>query len=304
MSGAYAHITLVNEVPEGLESIPGFPPRAILAVKRYLPYCELGAVSPDYPYLALGDSKAAKWADQMHYVRTGDMIHAGIERVRAMSSQTQLKCLAWLLGYAAHVTTDVTIHPVVELRVGPYEENKAGHRTCEMHQDAYIFQRLNIGEMGLADHLKHGIALCGSNEQLDTDIKELWRSMLQEVHPDMFMENSPDLDKWHRGFLMVVDWVEEGQRLIPFARHLAAEKGITYPAPDRTDPTYIENLTTPTGQAHYDEVFDLAKTNTGRVWSSVALGALEQDQGYRTLVANWNLDTGRDLIGGQYAFWS
>ncbi len=68
MPGAYAHMTLVNvrKEPQSLEAIPGFPADAISAVLDYFKFCELGAVSPDYPYLAIGDPGAARWADAMH----------------------------------------------------------------------------------------------------------------------------------------------------------------------------------------------------------------------------------------------
>ena len=75
----------------------------------------------------------------MHYERTGDMVKAGIEFIRGLSGEEKRKALAWLFGYTAHVITDATIHPVVELKVGPYAENKTDHRICEMNQDAYIF---------------------------------------------------------------------------------------------------------------------------------------------------------------------
>jgi len=94
----------------------------------------LGAVNPDYPYLALGDSGAAAWADEMHYNHTVAMMHSGIKHIHDISdNNARGKCIAWLLGYAAHVTTDVTIHPIVQLKVGPYEQNKKGHRVCEMN---------------------------------------------------------------------------------------------------------------------------------------------------------------------------
>ena len=163
MPGAYAHITLVNlaREPARLEAGPGLPKPAALALGRWFKYCELGAVSPDYPYLALGAAGAAAWADRMHYQRTGDMIKAGIECVRALTGAPRDKALAWLFGYAAHVITDTTIHPVVELKVGPYAQNKKAHRECEMNQDAYIFQRLNIGGVGVADYLESSIEQCG-----------------------------------------------------------------------------------------------------------------------------------------------
>ncbi len=64
------------------------------------------------------------------------------------------------------------VHPVVKLKVGPYAENKTRHRECEIHQDAYIFpRRLNLGTIGLAEHLTSGIGQCGQPghpDQLDT----------------------------------------------------------------------------------------------------------------------------------------
>ena len=68
MPGAYVHITLVNELKTTpiLENIFGSLTQAITSVLDYFKFCELGAVSPDYPYLVIGDSNAAKWTDMMH----------------------------------------------------------------------------------------------------------------------------------------------------------------------------------------------------------------------------------------------
>ena len=74
MPGAYAHITLVNilKAPHHLESVQGFDSYGATAVLDYFKFCELGAVSPDYPYLVPLDKKACAWADAMHYTNTGD----------------------------------------------------------------------------------------------------------------------------------------------------------------------------------------------------------------------------------------
>ena len=99
----------------------------------------------------------------MHYEKTGDMIKTGINLIRKLNGARQQKAFSWLLGYTSHVITDVTIHSVIELKVGEYQKNKDKHRICEMHQDAYIFQRLNLGEVGLAEHLDPGIWGCCEN---------------------------------------------------------------------------------------------------------------------------------------------
>ena len=73
MPGAFAHITLTNMLKETkrLDALGGFPDAAKAAALKYFMYCELGAVSPDYPYLAIGDQGAAKWADYIFCTTIG-----------------------------------------------------------------------------------------------------------------------------------------------------------------------------------------------------------------------------------------
>jgi len=308
MPAGYAHITLVNELkePRRLEGIPGFPREAILSVLKYSKFCELGAVSPDYPYLALGDEGAKRWADIMHgviphYNRTGEIIHAGVRRLQDLKGNGKKKGLAWLLGYTAHVATDVSIHPVVEMKVGPYERNKTDHRICELHQDAYIFRRLNLGGLGLSEYLDSGIAACRDAidpELLDRDIVLLWKGMLQDVHPEEFLVNPPDIDKWHDGFNFVIDKIaEEGDKLFPIARHLCMDVGLTYPGEGEIDPQFIRGLETPSGQQDYDMIFEAAMHNVGELWQAAASGATRGQKSYLAQIGNWNLDTGRDESG-------
>lgn len=299
MPGAYAHITLVNVLkePQRLEAVSNFPRPAISAVLDHFMFCELGAVSPDYPYLCLGDKMAARWADAMHYDHTGETLHAGIRTVAKLLGEDRRKALAWLLGYTAHVGADVTIHPVVELKVGDYATNQKAHRTCEMHQDAYIFQRLGLGDVGLSEHLDSGIGKCGYNGILDSTIAAAWNDMLRAVHPDEYKKNPPDANKWHRGFTKVVDAIEEGNQLMPMARHLAAGCGLTYPAVGDIDDQYILGLSTPNGKMSYDDIFDAAVRNVSALWSTVARGVLNGDKAHLTQITNWNLDTGRDNKG-------
>jgi len=308
MPGAFAHMTLVNMLrePLRLEAIPSFPGEAIPAVLDYFKYCELGAVSPDYPYLSVGDSNAARWADLMHYENTGDVINRAVEVLRGTAGETQRKGLAWLLGYSAHVAMDVTIHPVVELKVGPYHGNEKAHRVCEMNQDAYIFKRLNLGEIGLSEHLDSGISACSSERNpsnLDNDIIDIWANALSAVHPEEFASNFPEINNWHGQFKRMVDnFAEEGIKLFPLARHVAAGQGLTYPSLEEVDEQYIRAIDTPDGAMDYDDVFDSAVENVSQVWALVASGVLSQDDEYESAIGNWNLDTGRDESGA-LVFW-
>lgn len=307
MPAAYAHLTLVKllQNPMLLENIDGLPQQVIPAILRYGKYIELGSISPDYPYLVLGDERATEWADKMHYIQTGEMIHAGIGALRGRPASIQQKLLAWLLGYAAHVITDVCIHPIIELKVGPYAKNKTAHRICEMHQDVYIYRRLNLGDIGQAEYLDSGIGACGDpldRNRLDPDIKELWLHMLRVVYGNEVDANPPDIDRWHQGFRFIVDNIaEEGGRLIPIARHVAAGLGLVYTK--RPYSRYTHGLKVPGGSMDYDEVFDRALDSVARVWAVVASGILEDDQAYLTKLGNWNLDTGKDAAGS-LVYWS
>jgi len=311
MPGGYAHLTLVNTMREWVDGDDAIPVNVKIASADYLNFCELGGVSPDYPYLDVLDGDAASWADLMHYTRTGHMIHSGVERVAAMTGATQSKCLAWLLGYAAHVTADVTIHPIVELKVGPYQGNETAHRICEMHQDAYIYdQRMGLSKIGLSEHLDkdhNGIGAChrpGDEHRIDASVFDLWNGMLQDVHPGAHTLNPPDIDSWHARFGPIVDTIEEGSALPAFARHVAVNAGMVYPEPDEIDRAeYIDALDTPEGPLSYDVIFDRARANIAKVWGwighDVQAGQLDQARA----IGAWNLDTGRDVTG-KLVFWN
>lgn len=307
MSGAFAHITLVNIAKETkrLNAIPNFPKEIIKWLLHNFKYCELGCISPDYPYLDIKNSKSPEWADLMHYTRSGDMIYAGIAYIRKMEDGLpKRKATAWLLGYVAHMVTDVTIHPVIEMKVGPYADNKPSHRRCEMHQDSYIFARLNLGGVGISEHFDSGVRKCGKDGVIDPEISRLWAEMLNTVHSEKFIDNPPEIEGWHRAFdLMVNKIAEEGYKLLPLARHVAINCGLTYPTYDEIDYQYIKNLSTPYGPMDYDTIFDIAINNVLNVWAVIATAIVSEDTGYKKVVGNWNFDTGRDQ-NEKLVFWA
>ena len=225
MPGAYAHITAVNVAQKLLEGQEAFPREGLSIVFDWLHYIELGAVGPDYPYLdVVGGSKAAAWANAMHWDRTGDRIKVGIRVLSNMSPCLERKkALAWLLGLTAHVLMDVTVHPMVGIKVGPYEENKKAHRTCEMNQDTYIFQtRMNLS-IHYASHLKAGICRCSDPadaDKIDPDIFYVWNEMFKDVDIELYTTNGPCIDVWHHCFQKIVDHIAES-RLVALARHVA-----------------------------------------------------------------------------------
>ncbi len=300
MPGSYAHITLVNlaREPARLDVGPGMPDPAALALGQWFKYCELGAVSPDYPYLAIGATGATAWADLMHYKHTGDMVKAGVEVVRGLVGDTRDKALVWLLGYAAHVITDATIHPVVELKVGPYAQNKRANRECEMHQDSYIFQRLDVGGVGVGDYLRSGIEQCCAAGSLDPAVAEPWGAVLQRCYPQDASANPPDIARWHNGFTTVVETIGEGCHLIPIARHVGVDCGLTYPLLKEVDrAAYIDNLKAPHGGMSYDQVFEKALAHVIEGWHLIGEAVFNDSTAYQAAFWDWNLDTGRDSTG-------
>lgn len=177
-----------------------------------------------------------------------------------------------------------------------------------MHQDVHIFKtRMNL-DVGLAEFLDTGVRACGWDgdpDRLDEDIAQIWTAMMQAVHAQEFARNPPDVDLWHRRFGAVVDDIaEEGGRLIAIARHVAGDAGLTYPLEDELEHGHLKGLQCPRGGArHYDQIFDLAVKNVGKVWSWVANAALRGVGQELVQITHWNLDTGRDEHG-QLVFWA
>ena len=307
MSGAYAHLTMVNllRATKHIENRLHFSNPAAAALLSNLKFCELGAVSPDYPYLAIADGDSAKWADTMHWTRVGDTLKAGVAAVSAMDGEGRRKAFAWLLGYAAHVATDTTIHPVVNLKVGPYAQNKADHRRCEMNQDAWIWQRMNLGGVGLSEHLRNGLSRCATGGIVDAAVKTTWEAMLRTVHAQEFAGNPPQIDKWHAAFDLMVNKIgEEGNKLKPLARHVAVNLGLTYPLYAEVDQAFIKDLKVPGNRTmHYDQLFEHAMESVSVVWVAIEKAVFRGDQSGLAAIDNWNLDSGQDAAG-KFAFWS
>lgn len=302
MSGAYAHITVVNHAQKMVKS-SAMSHEAKYALGVHLKYAELGAVSPDYPYLASGQSK---WADNMHYVNTSTLLRAGIEGLKKMTGTDREKSISWLFGFAGHMATDMTIHPVVEGIVGPYETNKSAHRKCEMHQDSFVFQKMDLGDVGLTEHLRSGIASCTSaknDDQLDGAITGLWMGMLQAAYPGDHQVVKPDPHKWHGGFTGLLKALTTTNRLFPFSRHVATNLNLTYPAVSEIDEQYILNLKTPEGKMSYDDLFDRACKNVLSVWEGLDLALSGKSGTFLDTLKNWNLDTGKSVPQNEYVFW-
>lgn len=308
MPGGYTHLTMANELTERrtLERMPSMPAQIIAFAGPLKHYCELGVVSPDYPYLQLNSKSANHWADLMHYTATDGVIRQAIAILRGWQGERRDKGLMWLLGYFTHVVMDVVLHPVINIKVGDYATNQTKHRRCEMNQDVHVFrQRLNLS-VKLSEFLNSGTLRCGPNRtMLDNDIWELWTTALERTYPAEFARNAPHPNMWHTWFGTMVDKIaEEGDWLKALSRHvLDADPAYTYPPEDQLEMTYIEDLRTPDGKPiHFDALFDKAKSHACELWPLIARGVLEKDDTFAARLSSWNLDTGKDPAG-RYVFW-
>ena len=302
MAGAYAHITVVNHAQK-LARTALRSSEVKYALAMNLRYLELGAVSPDYPYLATGQSH---WADDMHCTRNSSLLKSGIANLQQLAGIERERATGWLFGLASHMATDMTVHPVVERLVGPWQGNQAAHRQCEMHQDAFIFQKLDLGDVGLTEHLRSGIASCVDADdarRLDPFISDLWLRMLRDTYPLNDGRARPDPDGWHRGFAGVLGAVNVANRLFPFARHVATNLNLTYPALDDVEDRYILNLQTPEARLDYEQVFQRACHNVVDVWCGLEDALTGRSRAFLDSLKDWNLDTGRAVPDASYVFW-
>lgn len=318
MPGSYAHITSVNEASEKrrLTAIEGFPREAIDAANLHLKFLELGCISPDYPYLDIISEDSKSWADAMHDTHTCMAIYVGSEILRALpQGLAKEKCLAWHMGYTAHVIADMCVHPIIELKVGTYKGHETHHRKCEMHQDAYIFRRIGTTMPQTADHIRATILRCGVSDdprRLDPDVKGLWEQVLKTVHPELFVDDPPDMDKWHRRCYDILEkLLPATSRFVGFARHVCNGLGFDYPTPDEIDRAeYTDNLKVPAPEGvdrrmPYDDIFNLTIGRIQQVWLNVTRHVL----GYGDPIAfrgdEWDLDTGRNKLAQdqKLVFW-
>ena len=303
MAGGFAHITAVGFALERLEEISSLTSGDKKALFNFRSYVEVGAVSPDYPYLG----RQSEWADNMHYRDTGMMIRKGITEIGSLApGPARDRCFSWLLGYAAHVATDLTIHPVVEAKVGKYKGHETEHRTCEMHQDAFIWQKNNIGEIGVADYVRQMIGHCSDADgALNPDVTAVWTRMLAYTYPEDFESNKPNVEEWNKGFRKIVDVADDaGAVLFPFTRHTLAGHGIVYPSADDIEDTFISDLDTPEGKMDYEDIFNKAVNSVISAWSTIGKVLNQKSPEALQDIPDGDLDTGKRLSdGASFIYW-
>lgn len=316
MPGPFAHMIAADEAGRRIEGKKLNLP--ILVVNRYPQWLQAGAVGPDYPYLhhlLSSHDKSDDWADLLHYTRTGDVVRAGVARLRqdfqtAGGQSSYLRDLAWLYGYTSHVVLDASIHPVVRATVGEYEQNKTEHRACEMYMDSWIYKQTYDVELINTEWVDYLRALSDTaTGEMDNEVVNLWQSMLENVYPQEVRSNPPQIKAWHKAYIDKLDALDFN---VGFFRHAAARNGIVYIASTniqaRENRKYIDSPKIPLpnkfGQKtmRYAKVFAMGVENIVRYWEEVTHAIEGSGDPLLSILPNWNLDKGTiDEIGDDHA---
>jgi hypothetical protein len=307
MPGGYTHVTLAQLAIQEAKLRDGLlHDDAKRALGKWKKFCIVGAISPDYPYLDVINSHSAAWADAMHEGYSLPFLRQGINKIRGMADDNlRQKCMAWLYGFASHIAADGTIHPIVNLKVGPYEQNKTAHRRCEMSQDVYAHSKLNMGKLDFNQQISTNVndtSDINDQDRMDADVAQLWNSLLVDVYSSTNTQlQPPKIHAWHEAMRRMMKIGEDGEKLIPYARHVAANQGLVYP--DTPDGQYLNQLAAPDGTTlDIEAIFQKALNNILEFWSWLSLSLQNKASPLDTQLS-WSLDTGIDEKN-RMTYWS
>jgi len=305
MPAAFAHMIAADKAKRQLERQGLKLPQLVL--NQYPQWLQAGTVGPDYPYLhhLLFSHESSSWADLFHYVKSADVVRAGVNILRSQFPGAQddnnfRRSLSWLYGYASHVVFDASVHPVVRAIVGEYEQNKTEHRACEMYMDSFIYKDYFGIELDNSDWVSYLKALTDSaTKGMNAPVATLWHSMLKEVHPSDYSNNPPQIDGWQNAYEEKLSLADHNAI---FFRHAAAEEGLLYELSTAIQPEdmtkYIEKPLLPKPNRfsldtmHYRDIHQFGAENIARFWTDIT--AAIEGTGDPTLpgLLNWNLDKG------------
>lgn len=299
MPGTFAHFVLVHEAAAALSKSCR---QVKIAVNKFARFALLGANSPDFPLLDFPVMLfSKKWESLLHGSTAGNVIKPAISLLRSLADDQRQICLAWFCGYLSHMVADATIHPVVNIRVGPYIGHEVDHQKCEVHQDAHIFSRLKIGLIKKAEYMQNVVETCSSPKNrlaLHETIYDFWESMTQLAFPG---EELPNFHRWYDTYTGIVDNLAEedkqvGSKWPSLLRPLTDLLGKTHLLhidPGKIDPSFVDNLLTPhKKKLSYDAIFNMAIANTVTAWQAVNIALSSDNPPACPLSELWDLDTG------------
>lgn len=300
MAGAFTHF-LISDTAKRKRSVIGSELYRLL--NKHSEFVSLGSVSPDLPYLSFRTG-TINWADLMHYDTTNGIVIHGHDELRQTWSMDgtneadEIK-LAWLFGYASHLISDATIHPIVEAIVGPYKDNPNEHRVCEMTQDSLVYHKRKNAEIRYTEYSSI-IKFCKESEHFDP-LMDFWEKQAVKTYTDTDQRPNPSL--WFKTYSEAIDIAEGGSYIIALFRHAGLGTDYLYKTreeivreyPDDLEKYYAKvRLPNDTIKSFSTEGFDRAVTNVTDAWSKLYEG-LNAEIKVSRIVRNWDLDTGVDM---------
>lgn len=300
MPGPFAHFTLFHKAKE-LFMAQSLHPSVQQALGDFSDYGLLGSNSPDFPIVAC----ERLWEEYLHGPTAAAYIGAALSILRPISGLPRQKFLAWFCGYLSHMVGDATIHPVVNLRVGPYMGHEKSHQVCEIHQDAHVYPRLGLVGVTKCNFTRSVIDACcasGNRLLLDPELVEFWQNLSRSAFP---REDVPDFSRWFAIYTGIVDKISEEADWfhVRVITTVFRKKHLVQITPDQINQTYIHGLPSPTGDSiSYDDLFNKAIENTVKVWLSFATALEDPASVSFPISGSWNLNTG-EIVDPQYLFW-
>ncbi|MBI5647555.1 MAG: zinc dependent phospholipase C family protein [Ignavibacteriae bacterium] len=262
----------------------------------------LGAASPDLPY-AVPFGSQSKWADTMHYTTTDRPVENGVLGLRALWPANRIEdryTLVWLLGYASHIITDVTVHPVVQAIVGPYtvEANRPPHRECEKVQDSLLFNTIMDGQEITHAEYTDRFRNCAQSAHFDY-VMEFWKQLLVDAYPTETPR--PEPKTWFKYFRTLMDVADNEKGVTAIFRHAGLGKPgtVVYTKSSELRATqqdqckkYYDEVKLPGGGvSSFEEVFDRTVRNVCDGWLALYTAMLDNGN-IAAVLKEWDLDTG------------
>lgn len=201
------------------------------------------------------------------------------------------------------MSQDVLAHSWLE--IGPIHQNRQISQSVDgtsdkngrdrMDRDIYRLWKISLGRIYRNSPLT---ALFPSTEIICRLLRRSVKGTFGLTTADRLF--GPDPDEWHRAMRRIMRIAESGDRLVPFARHVAAGKGLVYPKDPESH--YIRGLEAP-GDAAWDfeQVFEKTMGNLLEFWKALSLSLAGRPSPLDTM-AGWDLGTGFDE-NGCLLFW-
>jgi hypothetical protein len=300
MPGPFAHFTLFQKAMETFCYGSQWP-KIQEMLGNYSEYGKLGSNSPDFPIVALDSI----WEEYLHADFASALIYPALQIIPTYPEEVRPKLITWFLGYLSHMVADAVIHPVVNLKVGPYEGHEKDHQMCEIYQDAFIYPDLGLGSVKKCNFLKHIIASCCHPDNrflLDPIICEFWKRICATGFSG---KEVPFPDFWFAAYTTVVDQVVEESDWfhVRALAWLGEKEHLLQRSPDEIDYSFIDSLVTTSGKiVRYDKIFEIAVQKTVIVWEIFSQALEDFSRLTFPLTAQWNLNTGK-IVEPNFIFW-